>query len=163
MASRPLLFLDVDGPLNPYAPSNSAGYVVRRLNGAQVRLHRSHGSRLQALPYTLVWATSWEEDANLWIAPELRLPRLPVVTFPDQGVQPAGLSFKTTTLLECAAGRPFAWVDDEITDHDRQWVADHHPGPALLHQVDPAAGLTDADFHALAQWAQTSAPTAART
>ncbi|MFI8905375.1 hypothetical protein ACIGV8_07525 [Streptomyces albidoflavus] len=45
--------------------------------------------------------------------------------------------------------RPFAWVDHEITGLDRAWVARHHPGPALLHCVDPVAGLTAAGFAVL--------------
>jgi hypothetical protein len=32
-----------------------------------------------------------------------------------------------------ADGRPFVWVDDEITDADRNWASTHHPAPALLH------------------------------
>ncbi len=51
-----------------------------------------------------------------------------------------------------AAGRPFVWVDDEITGADRAWVAAHHSGRALLHRVDPRDGLTDTDFEALAEW-----------
>jgi hypothetical protein len=42
-----------------------------------------------------------------------------------------------------------SWVDDEITDADRQSVSEHHPGPALLRRVDAARGLTDQDFTAL--------------
>ncbi|GLW14735.1 hypothetical protein Stsp01_14780 [Streptomyces sp. NBRC 13847] len=54
--------------------------------------------------------------------------------------------------MEKAAGRPFAWVDDEITDTDRAWVSAHHPGQALLHRVDPRRGLTDPDYVALGVW-----------
>jgi hypothetical protein len=39
-----------------------------------------------------------------------------------------------------AAGRPFAWVDDEITDADRDWVSAHHGGRALLHRVESFRG-----------------------
>ena len=48
-------------------------------------------------------------------------------------------------LVDWTAGRPFIWVDDEITDADRSWVTTHHDGRALLHHVDPRHGLTDAD------------------
>ena len=51
-----------------------------------------------------------------------------------------------------AAGRPFAWVDDEITDADREWVAGNHRGPALLRGVDASRGLTDQDFAVLDAW-----------
>ncbi|WP_218134845.1 hypothetical protein [Amycolatopsis xylanica] len=64
----------------------------------------------------------------------------------------AGLHWKTRGLVEWAAGRPFAWVDDELTATDQAWVAEHHAGRALLHRVDHRLGLTDADYTALAEW-----------
>ncbi|CAL9532781.1 hypothetical protein SUDANB70_04093 [Streptomyces sp. enrichment culture] len=54
--------------------------------------------------------------------------------------------------MEWAGRRPFLWVDDEIGPTDRLWAEAGHPGPALLHRVDPARGLTDADFRALTAW-----------
>lgn len=54
--------------------------------------------------------------------------------------------------MAAAAGRPFAWVDDEITDLDRAWVLAHHRAEALLHRVDSLIGLTRADFAALEDW-----------
>lgn len=62
------------------------------------------------------------------------------------------LHWKTRTLVDTAAGRPFVWLDDEITGRDRDWVAAHHPGPALLHRVDAGAGLTAADFADVGAW-----------
>ena len=50
------------------------------------------------------------------------------------------------------AGRPFIWLDDEITQADRRWVQAHYPGKALLHRVDPFLGLTDVDFTQIRQW-----------
>ncbi|MGW4520279.1 hypothetical protein [Amycolatopsis sp. NPDC004378] len=35
-----------------------------------------------------------------------------------------GPHWKTRPIVEHAAGRPFAWVDDETTDADRSWVAE---------------------------------------
>ncbi|MFD3531842.1 hypothetical protein [Streptomyces sp. NPDC058664] len=157
--TTPMLFLDVDGPLVPFgardgayptyppAPPPSVGPLLARLDPAQ-------GPRLAALPYELVWATTWEDDANAWIAPRLGLPPLPLVRWPDDGPDPvAGLHWKTAALVAWADGRPFAWVDDEIGPADRDWVAAHHPGRALLHRVDPARGLTEADYETLAAWA----------
>jgi hypothetical protein len=62
------------------------------------------------------------------------------------------LCWKTRTVVAWAAGRPFAWVDDEITDADRDWVSEHHPGQALLRSVDASTGLTDLDLTALDVW-----------
>ena len=49
------------------------------------------------------------------------------------------------------------WVDDEISDADRVWVAANHPGDALLHRVDLRVGLSDADFAVIERWLATHA------
>jgi hypothetical protein len=59
---------------------------------------------------------------------------------------------KTRSIVDRAAGGTFAWVDDEITDADREWVDEHHPGAALLLRVDPRVGLTSADLRQLETW-----------
>lgn len=157
---RPLLFLDVDGPLIPFGPTwhGRPGRVPPPVpdtgNPLLARVEPADGPRLAALPCELVWATTWQDDANETIAPLLGLPDLPVVDIPDHddGDVPGGPHWKTPLLVDWAAGRPFAWVDDEITEADRAWVALHHPERALLHCVDPGRGLTDADFAALDAW-----------
>lgn len=135
------------------------------------RLDPAHGPRLAGLPCELVWATTWGPDANACLAPRLGLPELrelpdPVgesdlVGAPDQvgdpaavlaGDERAGLSWKTRGIVAFAAGRDFVWVDDEIGGADRAWVADRHPGRALLWWVDPAVGLADGDYAAVAAW-----------
>ncbi|MFD2691147.1 HAD domain-containing protein [Streptomyces phyllanthi] len=178
MASRPLLYLDVDGPLNPYAAKPTRrpdGYTTHRMKppgwiamhpGAwtasvkplRVWLNPGHGGRLLELSdrYDLVWATTWREDANDFIAPVLGLPELPVVPWPTMhDAAPDGTFWKTRHLVAHAEGRPFAWVDDELGDRDRTFVHAHHTGPALLHHVDARLGLRDADFEALAAFAHT--------
>ncbi len=108
----------------------------------------------------LVWASTWMAEANEAVAPHIGLPRLPVVEWPDACADdsPRGLHWKTRYLVEWANRRPFIWVDDEISAMDRLWVAAQHPGPSLLHRVDPAKGLVDADFSALAGWLRAVAP-----
>ena len=107
-----------------------------------------------ALGCHLFWASTWMEEANETVAPRIGLPKLPVVELADISAEegPRGLHWKTRPLVERANGRPFIWVDDEISAMDRQWVAASHPGPSLLHHVDPTRGLEDADFSALADW-----------
>jgi hypothetical protein len=77
-----------------------------------------------------------------------------VVTWPEPSdePEPAGLHWKTRTLVDWAADRPFAWLDDEITDADRAWAKAHHPARTFLHRVDHRYGITDADFAALETW-----------
>ncbi|MET9650905.1 HAD domain-containing protein [Streptomyces sp. NPDC006460] len=164
-AHRPLLFLDVDGPLIPFgaAPDAYPTYATGddRLDFAAnpllTRIDPAHGPRLAALACDIVWATTWMADANECVAPRLGLPPLPVVDWPEPSARDErdhrmGLHWKTRPLVSWAAGRPFAWVDDEPTDADRAWVAAHHPGEALLHRVDPRRGLDEDDYAALDAW-----------
>ncbi|MER7515227.1 HAD domain-containing protein [Streptomyces sp. NPDC126499] len=159
---RPLLFLDVDGPLIPFGGSAPhPAYAPEPPPDAHPLLHRvdpAHGPRLAALDCALVWATTWGEEANEVIAPRLGLPPLPVVDWPDEDAAPltGGLHWKTRALAARADGRPYVWLDDEITGADRAWARAHHPAPALLHRVDPATGLTAADYARVAAWVRAS-------
>ncbi|WP_185836929.1 hypothetical protein [Streptomyces sp. WAC 06783] len=176
----PVLLVDVDGPLNPYAAKpyrRPEGYGTHRLltprweaaerrrltaeglpnkpaKPLRVWLNPGHGAALAALPFELVWATTWEEEANDFVAPVLGLPALPFIRWPSPRPEPgSGVFWKTPEIVAWAKDRAFAWVDDEITDADRAWVAEHHGGPALLHRVDPRRGLTADDFGVLERWA----------
>ncbi|MER7172603.1 hypothetical protein [Streptomyces mesophilus] len=172
--ARPLLFLDVDGPLNPYAAKpqrRPEGYTTLRVpldddqqdgertlrrRPLRVWLNPGHGPELLALDYDLCWATTWMADANRWIAPVLGLPELPYVDFGEDlfAERPDGVHWKTAPLVAHADGRPFAWVDDEQSALDDAYVSRRHPGRALLHHVDPRTGLRGPDFEALAGFAR---------
>ncbi|MFF6999016.1 HAD domain-containing protein [Streptomyces sp. NPDC008313] len=159
---RPLLFLDVDGPLLPFG----GDCLQRKPSGTATDAHLTRldprvGPRLAALPCELIWATTWEDEANAHIAPRLGLPPLPVVHWPEpSGARERedrwyGLHWKTRTLAAWADGRPFVWVHDEITDADQDWVSTHHCAPALLRRIASSHGLTDADFAVLDRWLRT--------
>ncbi|MBX9394796.1 hypothetical protein K4749_14610 [Streptomyces sp. TRM72054] len=152
-----LLFLDIDGTLLPFGsadpyPVHGTPFGRGAAHPLLTRVDPALGPRLLALGCELVWATTWRDEANEVMAPWLGLPPLPVVDWPEEVERPGPLHWKTRPLVAWAAGRPFVWLDDEITAADRDWVAAHHPGRALLHRVDHRVGLTDADFASVAGW-----------
>ncbi|MEU0947757.1 HAD domain-containing protein [Streptomyces canus] len=159
---RALLFLDVDGTLLPFGAAGSYPLYEPAFplpaavtdHPLLARVDPALGARLMSLGCELVWSTTWGDDANTVLAPWLGLPRLPLVDWPDADDEDerSGLHWKTRSLVAWAAGRPFVWVDDEITDADRSWVAARHPERALLHRVDHQAGLTEGDFAVLEEW-----------
>ncbi|WP_327141331.1 HAD domain-containing protein [Nocardia sp. NBC_01327] len=166
---RTLLFLDVDGPLIPFgaAPADhqkpsTADKSPHSTNPLLTRVDPTLGPLLSDLPCEMVWATTWLHEANHVVCPLLGLPALAVVEWPDRTDHHVdewfGLHWKTRTLVEWSAGRPFIWVDDEISDNDQQWVSRHHPEPALLFRVDPRIGLQHSDFATLTEWLATAAP-----
>jgi hypothetical protein len=120
-------------------------------NPLLARLNPGHGRRLLALPCDLAWATTWVDEANEVLAPLLGLPVLPVVGWSDAD-DDGRLHWKTRDLVAWAAGRPFVWVDDEISSADRAWVSWHHDEAALLHRVNPGLGMTDDDFRVIGDW-----------
>jgi hypothetical protein len=179
VVSRPLLYLDVDGPLNPYAAKperRPEGYTTHRVRSEswiaqhpgkprayikplRIWLNPSHGGQLLELAklYDLIWATTWGKEANTFISPVLGLPELPVVDWPSMhDAGPDGTFWKTRHLVAHASDRPFAWIDDDLSDTDRAYVAAHHRKPALLLHVDARLGLRDPDFAALGAFARTT-------
>ena len=164
MSKKPLLLIDVDGPLNPYAASNTSlrkgkVYHVYRLLGYKVWLNRRHGEELLKLTdlYDLVWCTTWEHSANELIGPRIGLPELPVIEFDKSWRLPTrsdGTYFKTHEVASYVRGRPFAWVDDEVSEFDEQYLKDVLDVPVLLRKIDPAVGLAEDDFAELRMWAE---------
>ncbi|MER5354431.1 hypothetical protein ABT093_29385 [Kitasatospora sp. NPDC002551] len=182
MTALPLLLLDVDGPLNPFAAEpqeQPAGYrthhvrpdswlarfpgrPVGEIEPIRLWINPDHGPRLLDLPFELVWATAWKGEANTWIAPLVGLPELPFIAWPQMHQDdPDGLHWKTRALLDWADGRPFVWVDDELGPQDTEWIAAHHPGPAATFRINPGIGLRDEDFATLREWARTELGTGA--
>ncbi|HEY3560102.1 MAG TPA: HAD domain-containing protein [Kribbella sp.] len=156
---RPLLLLDFDGPLNPHAADGvPPGYRRHEITeGAKtwrILLNPQHGIQLNALADTfdLVWATSWEHGANRLLGPLLGLPELPTILWPDHRTPVRRGSWKAPYVAAWVGDRPFAWVDDELGDAERE----RFPGQLIL-PVDARAGLTAADFAVLRRWGKSFA------
>ncbi|WP_326550504.1 HAD domain-containing protein [Micromonospora sp. NBC_01813] len=154
--TRPLLFLDVDGVLNPFDDTICpCGFTEHDLFPGEelVRINPTHGMWITELSavFDLIWATSWNDDANRLLAPLLRIPVLPVLTMPPPPFDP---SAKVPLIAAHAQRRPTAWIDDAHTIEARDW-AEKRNAPTLLITTDPAIGLTRESVDHLLTWRQT--------
>jgi hypothetical protein len=153
---RPLLLIDVDGVLNPMAirPHGHVppGFAAYDLDGIRVLLAAHHGVWLSGLAadFDLVWATSWEHDADRLIAERIGLARgLPVITF-DSGQ--TGWFKKLPDVIRFVGDRPVAWIDDDLGPEVYGW-ADSRTAPTLLVQPDHRVGLTSTHIDRLRAFA----------
>jgi hypothetical protein len=153
-SGKPICFLDIDGVFHLFAAAGGSEHlyeqcvVYRNDNGYLVRkpvlLDRRHPALVADLAedFELVWGTAWEHYGNLLMSPLLGLGELPVVEFPSRRPygRRGGRHWKTETLVEYAAGRPFCWLDDEATEHDQRWLGTACES-ALVIPCDPGRGL----------------------
>ncbi|MEV7014135.1 hypothetical protein AB0N02_47150, partial [Streptosporangium sp. NPDC051022] len=61
--------------------------------------------------------------------------------------------FKTPHIADWVKGRPFVWLDDDLTARDEAFLTDH-PGVGnfLIIHVDAEQGLTDDDLAEARSW-----------
>ena len=144
--------MDVDGVLNPYpdCPDGFAEYAFFPEDDEPVRLAALHGDWLRELGahFAMVWASSWEGDANVYLCPHFGLPELPFVVFPPVPFEP---SAKVSAIDAFVGDRPVAWVDDIVTTEARKWARER-TASTLLVEVDPAIGLTRNAVDDLLAW-----------
>ena len=150
----PLLLLDVDGVLNPFAALGCPpGYQELDLFPGEdpVRLCVAHGGWLRELAsqFRVVWATAWMTEANRLLAPRLGMPELPFITFPPITFQPLD---KLPAVISFVADLPFVWIDDALEPEAHEW-ADRRRAPTLLIDADPAVGLTRQMVDQCLDWA----------
>jgi len=153
---RPLLLIDVDGVLNPLVVQPPGhvppGFTAYDLADHRVLLAAHHGAWLSDLAsdFDLVWATTWEHDADRLIAERVGLPRgLPVITF---DWPQTGWTAKLPDVIRFVGDRPVAWIDDVLGPDVHDW-ASSRSAPTLLIQPDHRVGLTLPDIDRLREFA----------
>lgn len=175
--TKPLLLIDVDGPLNafggPYSDRPApGGYIMHRCRdrsftgtdgrpwlsgGLRVWLNPDHGRMLLTLAdrLELAWCTAWRQSANELIGPAVGLPELPVVPLPDGWQTLTEHIWKLPGVEDYAGGRALAWFDDEVTPADFEWAEKRTADgtPTLLVRIDPLYGIRQCDVDAVAAWA----------
>lgn len=154
-AAPPLLFVDVDGVLNPYAADECPdGFVEHDLfpGDEPVRLCPQQARWLHELTevFDLVWGTAWSAEDRARLSAMLHLPAFHgAVTLPAGEFDPRE---KVPAVAAVAGDRPVAWIDDLLTADAWDW-ARRRQAPTLLLPIDPAVGLTRADAEILLRWA----------
>src|SRR3954466_12215987 len=115
--TTPVLLLDLDGVLNPFAaPVRPDGYQERVFFAGEepVRFCLSHAGWIRELATAgdLWWATGWGDAANEVYLPPLGLEALPFVPFPAPPFEP---ELKVPAIAGVVRDRPAAWIDDNHT------------------------------------------------
>lgn len=164
---RPVLYLDVDGVLNPFRSkgphkhwSDYAKHTVDLPDGSSFKLWCSPvlGRQLSDVALRhgieIVWATSWADHVEELIVPLVGLERgLRVLAYPAVAETDLANTGKLAEVAADAGGRPAIWVDDDLGPADRAWAAERED-PTLLIRPDPAAGLRSGDLVAIEAWAR---------
>lgn len=158
---QPDLLADVDGVLNVLSLGQPRpGFRKYVVHGFTLWLTPQHGQWLTELgvAFRVVWATTWEHDANTHIAPRIGLAQvLPVIEFRHGRMQsrPTEGIWKRPDVARATRGRAFAWLDDDFTAADFDWAARRTAteAPTLLLACDPLVGMTRQHVDAALAWA----------
>ena len=144
---KPLLYLDVDGVLNCLGGEGHEDIEISCEWGVvPIRAPQGVRERLREIDerFEVVWATAWFSQARFVIeALELDLGPWPVLDWAE---------LKITEIIRHCAGRPFAWLDDEIeVELGRLPQGFELPRKQrrLLLEVVPQSGLSELALSAL--------------
>ena len=161
--TKPVLFLDVDGVISLFGfPADAGGLPgpFHWVDGVAHCISEDCGPHLERLAerFELVWATGWEEKANEYLPFILQLTfkELPVLTFDGRAVF-GSAHWKLEAIEDYAAGRPAAWIDDNLDDECRAWAQDRSE-PTLLIQTRSEVGMLEEHVDELLAWADATMP-----
>jgi hypothetical protein len=150
--------LDVDGVISLFGFPLDSGDIpgpFHWVDGIAHCISQDCGRHLTRLAdrFELVWATGWEEKANEYLPFILKLPfkDLPALNFEGRAVFGTA-HWKLDAIDEYAAGRPAAWIDDNLDDECREW-AEQRKEPTLLIQTESPIGMLEEHVDELLAWA----------
>ena len=149
-----MLFVDIDGVLNPYGGPVPDGYEEHWLFPADdepVHLYSAHGPWLHELSehYDLARGTSWSSPGRDVLRTVLDLPTfVAAVELPTGQFDPA---VKVPAVALVAGDRAVAWIDDLLSIEAHAW-AQTRRAPTLLVPIDPAEGLRRDHVDQLITW-----------
>lgn len=159
---KPVLFVDVDGVISVFGFPDGAPPPgrIHNVDGTFHCIGEACGGYFRRLAghYELVWATGWEDRANdhlPWIL-GLEGP-WPTLSF-DERPMWGTAHWKLAPIERYAAGRPAAWIDDNLSEECVEWAA-RREAPTLLVHTDPAVGITPEHVDLLVDWADRQAGT----
>ena len=159
----PLLLLDIDGTLCPVGPGPDLAMAHLSIGTGSVSFRADLRDVLAELAnrFELVWASSWEDNANLLLASALGLSTLPVVRFTVPTREAPGgrherRTWKLASVERFVGDRPAAWLDDELHGDAHAWAA-LRTVPTKLLSPDPRVGILDRDVRALLAFARRTA------
>jgi len=160
VSQRPLLAVDVDGVISLFGfdePPKRQAVHFELIDGMVHCISLAAGERLGRLAETfdLVWATGWEDRANVRLPPLLGLPELPYLTF-DGAARFGSAHWKLAPLEEYAQGRALAWIDDSLDESCYEWARRRQADgdPTLLVPTESQLGLEEVHLEALVAWAR---------
>ena len=152
---NPILFVDIDGVLNPFAGPCPHGFVEIDLlpdDDEPVRICAAHADWLVELSasFDLIWATAWTEEERRLLRTVLDHPEfVAAAAMPPKPFHPRR---KVDGIRSLASGRSAAWIDDMITDEARAWASERRE-PTRLIAADPGVGMTRRQVDELIEWA----------
>lgn len=158
--SKVYVFLDIDGVLYPNESIqlDLDGYQIVHGRYGQWHMHKKHGEwlkEIQTAGGTLIWETSWGEEANDFIIPFYEMQPLPFIDYNNPNIETAQDSDKNTFKLpfikDTAQHYPVVLIDDELKEDVDDW-ANTREAPTLIIKPEPHTGLSEEDKNTIIEF-----------
>lgn len=128
MSAKPVMYLDVDGVLWDIHPDAKPGdaKVAKGANGVAEFMDFAHEH------FEVRWCTTWAMSGRMHPETRDRLVEHTGVPFHIWSRVRSSLGFQREkhdnidAEMHRETGRPFVWVEDELTEEDHQWLRGNH-------------------------------------